>query len=134
MQVPVSKILKLLEADRPAEVRRAAVTVLGELGLRDGAVADAVVAALADDDGEVRLGAIAAAGKLRIEKALPVLAERIKAGGPEAERGAEVAARFGARGSRLLHELMPRVAPGLRRYIASALAGAGAAGGGDVSE
>jgi hypothetical protein len=129
MQVPVAKIVKLLDPDHPAEVRCAAVTVLGELGLRDGDAADAVLAALADEESAVRLCAIAAAGKLRIEKALPLLAERIKVGGPEAERAAEVAARLGAKGSRLLHELMPRVAPGLRRYIASALASAGASGG-----
>jgi hypothetical protein len=134
MQVPVSKILSLIDPRHPAEVRRAAVTVLGELGLRDDGVSDAVLSALADEESEVRLRAIAAAGKLRIDKALPQLAERIKLGGPEAEQAAQAAARLGARGSRLLHELMPQVAPGLRRYIAKALAGAGAATGGDVSE
>jgi HEAT repeat protein len=134
MQVPLRKILDLLDPAHEAEVRRAAVTVLGELGQRNGDVHDAVLAALADDDAEVRLRAITAAGKLRVEKALPLLTERIRAGGPEALQAAEVAARLGARGRRLLHELMPHVAPGLRRYIASALAGAGATGAGDVSE
>jgi hypothetical protein len=134
MQVPLRKILSLLAPAKDAEVRQAALTVLAELGHRDGAVSDAILAALADDDGEVRLRAIAATGKLRVEKALPLLAERIKAGGLEAERAAEVAARLGPRGAGLLHELMPRVAPGLRRYIASALAGAGADGAGDVGE
>jgi hypothetical protein len=134
MQVPVRKILDLASPDSPADVRGAAVLVLGELGLRDAAVADAVLSALGADDAGVRLQAIAAAGKLRLDKALPQLGERLKAGGAEGERAAEVAARLGAKGSRMLHEMMPRVAPGLRRYIASALAGAGAAGGGDVAE
>src|SRR5262245_58774919 len=110
MDIPLRKILDLLDSARPAEVRRAAITVLGELGLRDAAVNEAVLAALADDDGEVRLSAITAAGKLRLDKALPLLAERIKAGGAEAEQAAEVAARLGVKGSRTLHELMPRVA------------------------
>src|SRR5262249_19779604 len=126
--------LNLLDAGNPAETRRAAITVLGELGLRDADANDAVLAALADDDGEVRLRAISAAGKLRLDKSLPLLAERIKAGGAEAAQAAEAAARPGAKGSRTLHELMPRVAPGLRRYIARALAAAGAAGGGDLRE
>jgi hypothetical protein len=134
MQVPLSKILRLLHPDNDVEVRRAAITVLGELGERTGDVPDAVLAALADEDGEVRLRAIAAAGKLRVESALPLLSERIKAGGTEAMQAAEVAARLGAKARRQLHDLMPQVAPGLRRYIASALAGAGAAGAGDVKE
>jgi hypothetical protein len=134
MQVPLSKILNLLEPSNDVEVRRAALTVLGEIGQRTGDVPDAVVAALADEDAEVRLRAIAAAGKLRVEKALPLLTERIKSGGTEAVQAAEVAARLGAKGRKHLHELMPQVAPGLRRYIASALAGAGAAGSGDVKE
>jgi hypothetical protein len=134
MQVPLRKILGLLAPGNDAEVRRAAVLVLGELGQRDASIHQAVLTALSDDDEEVRLRAIRAVGKLRIDKALPQLAERIKAGGTEAVQAAEVAARLGTKGSTLLHELMPRVAPGLRRYIAAALAGAGAAGGGDVHE
>jgi hypothetical protein len=134
MQVPLSKILHLVHPDNDIEIRRAAITVLGELGERRGDVPDAVLAALADEDSDVRLRAIAAAGKLRVEKALPLLIQRIKAGGTEAAQAAEVAARLGARGRQQLHDLMPRVAPGLRRYIASALAGAGATGAGDVKD
>jgi hypothetical protein len=134
MQIPLSKILGLLGSANPVELRRSAILVLSELGIRDGAVTESVLAALADEDHDVRLGAITAAGKLKIDKALPLLAERIKVGGSEAERGAQVAARLGAKGSKMLHELMPHVAPGLRRYIAAALASAGASGGGDVTE
>jgi hypothetical protein len=134
MQVPLRKLLELIDPGNDVEVRRAGVTVLGEVGPRNAAVHDAVVAALGDDDDEVRLRAIKAAGKLRVEKALPLLAERIRHGGSEAVRAAEVAARLGPKGRQLLHELMPQVAPGLRRYIAAALAGAGAAGAGEVKE
>src|SRR4051812_3937484 len=121
MQVPLSKILRLIDHGNDIEVRRAAVTVLGEIGQRTGEVPDAIVTALADEDPDVRLRAIAASGKLRIDKALPLLMERIKTGGTESVQAAEVAARLGAKGRKLLHELMPQVAPGLRRYIASAL-------------
>jgi hypothetical protein len=51
---------------------------------------------------------------------------RVREGGPEAEVAAQAAARLGAKGTRALQELMAQVAPGLRRRIASALAGANA--------
>jgi hypothetical protein len=76
----------------------------------------------------VRLAAIRAVGKLRVEPALPQLLERIRAGGEEAEAAAQTAARLGVKGPRALQELIPRVAPGLRRYIGAALAAHGAAG------
>ena len=66
-------------------------------------------------------------GKLRIEPALPQLLARIKEGGEEADAAAQAAAHLGAKGTRALQELMPKVAPGLRRYIAAALAGGGTA-------
>ena len=66
-------------------------------------------------------------GKLRVEPALPRLTARIKEGGPEADEAAHAAAHLGAKGTRALQELMPKVAPGLRRYIAAALAGGGTA-------
>jgi hypothetical protein len=75
----------------------------------------------------VRLQVIKSVGKLRIEPALAELLERIKEGGEEAEQAAQAAAKLGAKGTRALQELMPKVAPGLRRYIASALAAAGTA-------
>src|SRR5205823_10657532 len=70
---------------------------------------------------------IRAVGKLKIEAALPHLLARIKEGGHEADEAAHAAARIGPKGTRALQELMPRVAPGLRRYIAAALAGGGTA-------
>jgi HEAT repeat protein len=76
----------------------------------------------------VRLAATSAVGQLRIDQALPQLLERIKEGGAEADAAAGAAARLGARGPRALQEMMPRVAPGLRRRIAAALGAAGTSG------
>jgi HEAT repeat protein len=122
MQLPVGKIVRLIEAENAPEVRRAAVTVLGEVGGRDAEVSAALMDALTDDDPEVRLRAIRAAGQLKVERSIPQLAERIKTGGAEAELAADAAAHLGAKGSAALRDLMPKVAPGLRRYIAAALA------------
>jgi HEAT repeat protein len=125
MPVPAAKLVRLLRPDQPADVRRAAILVLTELGLRDAEVATAVREALDDPDPTVRLQAIQAVGKLKVDATLPQLLERIRGGGPEAEQSAEAAVRLGAKGSKGLQELMPRVAPGLRRYIAAALASGG---------
>jgi hypothetical protein len=127
MQVPSSKILRLMAPEFPAEVRCAAALVLGELGVKDAEVARALCERLGDGEPALRWQVIQAVGKLRVERALPQLLERIKEGGGEAELAARAAARLGARGTRGLQGLMPKVAPGLRRYIAAALAGAGAA-------
>jgi HEAT repeat protein len=127
MAVTTENLVRLLRPDHPAEVRCAAALVLGELGGRDGGPGEALVECLQDADASVRRQAIQTVGKLRVETALPTLLERIRAGGEEAELAARAAARLGARGTRGLQELMPAVAPGLRRYIAAALAGGGTA-------
>jgi len=127
MAVNNENLLRLLDPDHPAEVRCAAALVLGELGGRDGGVGKALGACLQDDNPAVRRQAIQTVGKLRVETVLPVLLERIRTGGEEAELAARAAARLGARGTRGLQDLMPAVAPGLRRYIAAALAGGGTA-------
>jgi HEAT repeat protein len=127
MQIPVKKLVRLLQPDRPAEVRRAALVVLGELGVREADSSAAVRATLNDGDKALRLCAIQAVGRMRIEPALPDLIGRIREGGEEAEQAAHAAARLGAKGTRALQELMPKVAPGLRRYIAAALATGGTA-------
>ncbi len=121
------KILRLLQTDQPLEVRCAAVVVLGEIGGKDAELARALSDALKDGEAQLRMQVIKAVGKLRIEAALPHLLERIKEGGEEAEQAAQAAAKLGAKGTRALQGLMPKVAPGLRRYIASALAAAGTA-------
>jgi HEAT repeat protein len=116
------KLGQLLEPERPADVRAAAVVVLAELGAPDPALARLLCDLVDDPDPAVRVRALGAVGKLRLEPALPRLLARVGEGGVEAETAARAAARLGARGTRALQELMPRVAPGLRRRIAAALA------------
>ena len=125
MPVPAAKLVGLLRPDQSGDVRRSTILVLTELGLREAEVARAVREALDDPEPAVRLQAIQAVGKLKVDAALPQLLERIRGGGPEAEQSAEAAVRLGAKGSKALQELMPKVAPGLRRYIAAALASGG---------
>jgi HEAT repeat protein len=121
------KLLRLLDPGHPAELRRAAAAVLGELGLRDAEVTRAVCAGLADPDAAVRARLLTAAGQLRLEPALPQLLKKIEEGGEESERAALAAAKLGAKGTKALQDLMHHVAPGLRRRIAGALAAAGTA-------
>jgi len=121
------KLLGLLQAEQPGEVRAAAALVLGELGAKDEDAADALTLALDDPEPVVRLRAIAAVGKLRIEPALPRLLQRVQAGGAEAEQAAQATAKLGAKGTRALQDLMDKTAPGLRRRIAGALGTGGTA-------
>jgi HEAT repeat protein len=131
MQVASSKMVRLLGENYSSDVRSAAAVVLGELGVRDAQVGKTLCELLADEDAALRLQAIRAVGKLRIDKALPQLLERIPDGGPEAEEAAKAAARLGAKGVKGLQGLLHRVVPGVRRYIAAALAAAG--GGADCA-
>ncbi|MBY0521784.1 MAG: hypothetical protein K2R98_00205 [Gemmataceae bacterium] len=119
------KLLELLDAEHPAALRRAAVLVLSEVGGRDKDVAEGLCALLDDADADLRIDVIAAVGKLRVERALAKLLERIKVGGAEAEAAAQSAAKLGARGIQGLRDLMGEVAPGLRRRIAGSLASGG---------
>ncbi len=128
MDVPVKKLVRLLAADQPAEVRAAAVRVLTELGVKDAEASAELIARLDDPDPAVRITAIQAAGKLKLTKALPVLLERIKGGGPEANQAADAAVKLGVDAVRKLQDLMHHIVPGLRRYIAAALTTVSAAG------
>jgi HEAT repeat protein len=127
------KLLHLFAPESSAEVRRAAVVVLGELGLRDAEVSRAVCDGLADPDAGVRLRLLTVIGQLRIEPALPQLLKKIEEGGEESELAALAAAKLGAKGTRALQDLMHKVAPGLRRRIAGALAAAGTASAGSAA-
>src|SRR6185312_11511878 len=84
-------------------------------------------------DAAVRAQLLTAAGQLRVEPALPQLLKKIEEGGEESERAAHAAARLGARGTKALQDLMHKVAPGLRRRIAGALAAAGTASAGSAA-
>lgn len=128
MDVPVKKITQLLRSDQPAELRAAAALVLTELGVKDPDATAELIARLDDDDPAVREHAIRAAGRLKLTKALPVLLDRIKGGGSEANLAADAAVKLGADAVRKLQDLMHHVAPGLRRYIAAALTSVSAAG------
>jgi HEAT repeat protein len=123
----IKKLLDLLRPDQPVHVRTAAALVLGELGEKDGAIGAALCEHLNDSDPAVRLQVITTAGKLRIDQALPRLLESVQAGGDEAERAAQAVAHLGVKGTRALQDLMDKVAPGLRRRIAGALATGGTA-------
>src|SRR5688572_15842349 len=98
MDIPVKKLVRLLKPDQPADVRAAAVVVLGELGVKDAEASAELVARLDDDSADVRVAAIQASGKLKVIKALPVLLERIKSGGEESSLSADAAAKLGADG------------------------------------
>lgn len=119
------KLVRLLRPDSPAEVRAAAALVVGELGLRDPAVAAALCAAVEAPEETVRQQALVAGGKLRVEALLPVLMAKISAGGVEAELAAQAAARLGSKGLKAVQELMASAPPGLKRRLAGALAGSG---------
>jgi hypothetical protein len=121
------RLLDLLRPENPSEVRCAAALVLAEIGAKDAGVARAIGAAVQDADPAVRLQAMQAVGRLKVEAALPQLLARVGEGGPEAEVAAQAAARLGAKGTRSLRELMAKTAPGLRRRIAAALAAGGTA-------
>src|SRR6516162_9855913 len=105
-----TKLLRLLRPDSAPELRRAAALVLGEVGTRGSELTAALGEALADPDSLVRLEALHAIGKLRIESALRRLVERIAEGGPESEAAALAAARLGEKGTRALKDLMGHVA------------------------
>jgi HEAT repeats len=133
MNISVEKLIRLTDAGYTSEVRCAAVTVLGELGGRDGDVNAAILDALGDDDPAIRIRAVRAAGQLRIDKALPLLIDRINHGGAEGELAAESAAKLGSKGAQALQDVIHKVVPGVRKYIAAALAGADADGSKDAS-
>src|SRR5262245_52069496 len=124
-EIPAKKVLKLLTDEYPPDVRRAAAVVLREVGVRDTEVSAALVESLADAEPAVRLEAIRAVGRLRIAEALPRLLERVQHGGEESHEAAEAAAHLGPKGRKGLQDLMARVAPGVRRTIAAALAAEG---------
>src|SRR5262245_28344397 len=133
MQIPAEKLIRLIDQAHPSEVRCAAVTVLGELGGRDSQVNSAVINAIVSDDPALRIRAVRAAGQLKIDKSLPLLIERINHGGLEGELAAEAAAKLGTKGTHALQDVIHKVVPGVRKYIASALAGAEADGSKDAS-
>ncbi len=129
MDATLKKMLELLDPSEPANVRHASVIVLMQLAPSGDAVHEAILRAVDDADAGVRVSALQAVGKLKIQDALPTLLARIEKGGEEASEAANAAAKLGARAVKALQDMMPKVAPGLRRYIAAALGSAGTASG-----
>ncbi|CAN5174363.1 hypothetical protein BH11PLA2_BH11PLA2_06940 [soil metagenome] len=128
MNVPIKKLVQMLDSKQPAPVRASAAVVLGELGVKDAEASAELLERLDDKDADVRLSAIRAVGQLKVEKALPKLLERIQKGGPEAAAASEATAKLGAKGLKALQELLHKVVPGLKRYIAAALTSSGSSG------
>ena len=128
MNISAQQIVRQMQPDRPADVRAAGLTIAAELGVKTPEVFAAVLDRLDDPATSVRHQALTAAGKLKIEKALPKLLDRIGHGGEEAAQAARSAAALGAKGTKALHDLMHKVVPGVRKYIAVALAEAGTSG------
>ncbi|MBI3409557.1 MAG: HEAT repeat domain-containing protein [Planctomycetes bacterium] len=121
----LAKILNLLQSDAPADVRRAAALVLGELGAEHKEIGPTLAERLDDADPAVRAETIRALGKLQYDKAMSSLLSRIEHGGEESELAAQAVGRMGTKGAKALQNLMSRVAPGLRRRIAGALGAGG---------
>ncbi|MFO0937786.1 MAG: HEAT repeat domain-containing protein [Gemmataceae bacterium] len=121
MEISAQKLAKLLAAPA-AGVRASSLVVAGELGVKAPDVVAAVTKLLDDPAGFVRIEAVRTAGKLKLDKSLPTLLERIAHGGAEGEASAHAAAAMGAKGVKALQELLHKVAPGVRKYIAAALA------------
>lgn len=124
MDIPAKKLHKLLSNDATIEQKTAALLIVGELGIKDFETSASVVRLLSDPNPDVRANAIQAAGQLKLDKTLTELLDRISHGGPEAPLAANAAVKMGAKGIKALQELMHKVVPGVRKYIAAALTSA----------
>ncbi len=129
MDIPAKKMLRLLSEHSTTEQRAATLIVVGELGIKDTEISSEVIKLLTDSDNDVRMNAIVACGQLKLDKALPQLLERIGHGGHEAALAADAAVKMGTKGIHGLQELMHKVVPGVRKYIAAALTSAVSHGG-----
>lgn len=122
MAIPTKKLLELLAPEQPADLRLAAVRVLKALGEKDGDVGSALLPLLDEADPALKLEAVQTLGQIRHRPALPALLSLIEHGGPAGEAAAYAVAGLGEKGLAALHVLMPKVAPGIRRYLGAALA------------
>jgi HEAT repeat protein len=127
LDATAKKLLRLLQPDQPAEVRSAAALVLGEVGSRDPEVSRAVSELIEDPEPAIRSQAVVAAGKLRVDAALPKLIPIMSGGGVESELAAQAAARLGQKGMQAVKDVMAQAPPGLKRRLAGSLASAGTA-------
>ena len=116
------KIIDLLLEDESSLVRSSAAVIMGAMESPDTASGKALMQAMKDSESEVRLQAIIGLGKIRYEGALDALLEKFPQGGREGEEAANSIAKMGAKGVKTLLAELPKVSPGLRRYIGAAVA------------
>jgi HEAT repeat protein len=119
----LKKLMQLISSNEPVELRRAAVLVAGVVGqARDRSLIKTLLPVLQDADPELRVSAIEALARLHAEEALPQLAVLVRQGGLEVEAAARAAGQLGARGVKLMGQVMAEAAPALKRRVAAALA------------
>jgi RNA polymerase sigma factor (sigma-70 family) len=82
------KLEEMLEST-DAVIRRKAVHQLQEYHRKDQTVDDLIIEATKDDDNDVRERAVQALGRIRCEKAIPLLAEYLKDANPQVQKWAE---------------------------------------------
>ncbi|MBM3235107.1 sigma-70 family RNA polymerase sigma factor [Candidatus Poribacteria bacterium] len=82
------KLEEMLEST-DAVIRRKAVHQLQEYHRKDQTVDDLIIKATKDDNREVRERAVQALGRIRCEKAIPLLAEYLKDANPQVRKRAE---------------------------------------------
>jgi hypothetical protein len=120
--IPVKKLLQFLAPDQPYDLRLAVVRVLRALGINEAAAGDALLPLLNEAASPLKAEAVQLLGVMRHRPALQPLLGLIEHGGEAGEAAAYAVAHLGERGITALHSLMPKVAPGIRRYIGAALA------------
>jgi HEAT repeat protein len=126
----LAKLMRLISAPEAPELRRAAVLVAGSVGTeKDRPLVKALLATLQEADLELRLAAIDALGRLRVEDSLAPLEALVRQGGPELEAAVQAASQLGTRGVRAMGKIMEQATPGLRSRMAAVLAKSGTGGG-----
>jgi hypothetical protein len=113
-----ASILELLDHER-TDLRLAAATVLGAVGLKDDAVVEALVARLADEDAGVRAIALDAVARSGASGLAAKLVPLLRGDDPElAERAAELLAAQGAAAEGVLRRELGGGTVQVRRRIA----------------
>ncbi len=94
----LAKLVSLIAASEPAELRHAAITVAGNVGTeRDEKAVSALLDSLHDADLDLRVAAIEALGRLRADEALGPLQEFVQRGGAEVEPSVRALGQLGTR-------------------------------------
>src|SRR4051812_10528009 len=119
----LNKLLQLVAGSQPKELRHAALRVLGVVGAaKERNLVKTLLAALDDDDPELRIAAIEALGQLQAEESLPSLEKWVRQGGGELEAAVHAASQMGARGAKLMGKVMQDASPSQKSRIGAVLA------------